>query len=162
MKYLITGFLGAQNSSRIIVENIKPNHQLVKLYLHNNFEICVQQLKKELRNQNIDRIISFGQKPVTKAICIETAAHHKGALLQSNYNYLPLIKYLKDHNLNVRQSVKPGNYLCNHIFYQGLRFIQENKLQTNMLFVHTPYIHNFTNVQGVADAFSDYMLMDLT
>lgn len=161
LRYLITGFLGANNSSKIIVENIKPNNQIDKLYLQNNFEICLQQLEDKFKDQKFDRIISFGQKPVTRAFCIETVAYNKETKIETSYNYLPLIKYLKDHNLSVRQSVRPGNYLCNYIYYHGLRLIREKNLQTDMLFIHAPYSRNLTNVKEVIDTFSAYILADM-
>ena len=161
LRYLITGFLGANNSSKIIVENIKSNNQIDKLYLQNNFEICLQQLENKLKDQKVDRIISFGQKPVTRAFCIETVAYNKETKIETGYNYLPLIKYLKDHNLSVRQSVRPGNYLCNYIYYHGLRLIRENNLETNMLIIHTPYSKNLTDVQEVINTFSAYIFADM-
>lgn len=70
MKILFTAFNGKNNSSKILLDMINTKN---KLYLKNSFTTSVNQLKKELKNNNYDLIISFGQAPLEKdTIKIET------------------------------------------------------------------------------------------
>lgn len=56
MKILFTAFNGKNNSSKILLDMINTKN---KLYLKNSFTTSVNQLKKELKNNNKDDIYSY-------------------------------------------------------------------------------------------------------
>ena len=145
MKILYTAFKGSTNSSKILLDNIKSTH---KLYLTNSFKTSVKELIKELNN-NYDLIISFGQSPLDlDTIKIETTANGEEKL-KTNYDYNDLVSRL-ENNYKVIISNNAGNYLCNNIYYHGLKYIKDNNLKTKMIFIHIPKKDKISNVENLA------------
>lgn len=54
----------------------------------------------------------------------------------------------------VNISSDAGNYLCNNLYYHGLKYIYENSLETNMLFIHIPKNKNISNIDEMACIFN--------
>ena len=134
MKILYTAFNGKNNSSKILLDNLNCEN---KLYLKNSFKTSVIQLQKELKN-NYDLIISFGQAPLNNnTIKIETIGkgnnHYK-----TNYDFNDLKNKLEASSFNVIISTDAGNYLCNYLYYHGLKYISDSKLKGDMIFIHIP------------------------
>lgn len=149
MKILYTAFKGNNNSSKILIDNIISNN---KLYLTNSFKTSVVELQKELNN-NYDLVISFGQAPLDmNTIKIETTAKGEKEYY-TNYDYNDLYNKLKD-NYNVVISNDAGNYLCNNIYYNGLMYINDNKLKTKMIFIHIPKIDKINDIKKLLEIFS--------
>ena len=70
MNILFTAFNGKNNSSKILLDMINNKN---KLYLKNSFTTSVKQLQKEIKDNQYDLIISFGQAPLEEdTIKIET------------------------------------------------------------------------------------------
>jgi pyroglutamyl-peptidase len=141
IKVLFTGFNGNKNSSKVLLDNINKNIGIDLLFLENDFEISKGQLIDELKENKYDIIISFGQKPVIKSIYIEIIAANDFEKLDTNYNFIVLKNYLKKY-YKIKISENAGNYLCNNIYYNGLKYIFNNKLKIQMIFIHIPYINN--------------------
>ena len=142
MKILYTAFKGSTNSSKILLDNIKSTH---KLYLTNSFKTSVKELIKELNN-NYDLIIYFGQSPLDlDTIKIETTANGEEKL-KTNYDYNDLVSRL-ENNYKVIISNNAGNYLCNNIYYYGLKYIKDNNLKTKMIFIHIPKKDKISNIE---------------
>lgn len=140
MKILFTGFKGKTNSSKIVLDNIKNN----KLYLTNSFKTSVDELYKIINNY--DYIITIGQAPIKEnTIKIEKF----GSNLKTNFNIEILNKYLSNY-YNVVVSNNAGNYLCNNIYYYGLKKIYEDKLNTKMIFIHIPKIKNISDIEKLS------------
>ena len=138
MNILYTAFKGKTNSSKLLLDSINSNN---KLYLTNSFKTSVYELEKELSNNKYDLIISFGQAPLeSNTIKIETIAREKD-IYKTTYNYNNFKKILEKH-YTVIISKNAGNYLCNNIYYYGLKYIYINKLKTEMIFVHIPKKYN--------------------
>lgn len=161
LKILLTGFKGTHNSSKVLLDKIETNCNVEKLYLENDFCRCTQQLKEKLKYQEYDLVISFGQKPITKSICLETVGYYNQLELLSNYDYEPLIRFLEEKNYGMKLSKRPGNYLCNHIFFHGLQYIKENSMKTKMIFIHIPYLKNIVDIDYMGKAFSEFIDMYL-
>ena len=149
MNILYTAFNGKNNSSKILLDNIDSNN---KLYLKNSFTTSVSQLEKKLISEDFDLVISFGQAPLEKdTIKIETIGKNKNEY-KTKYDYNSLKKKL-DENFKTIISLDAGNYLCNNIYYCGLKFINENNLNTKMIFIHIPPISNISNIKQLANSF---------
>lgn len=157
MKVLVSGFKGDTNSVKLIIDRIEGKNVLEKLYLVNSFKTSENQLEDELKKQEYDFIITFGQKPKVKSIYLEQKACISGDELLANYEYNKLKKLLYDNGFNVKISNNAGNYLCNHLFYVGLKFISINKLKTKMIFIHIPTIKNIDNIDCLAHIFSVFI-----
>ena len=149
MKILYTAFNGKNNSSKILLDNIDSNN---KLYLKNSFTTSVNQLERKLKSDEFDLVISFGQAPIDKdTIKIETRANNIDCY-NTNYNY----DYLKtniEKDYNVIISTDAGNYLCNNIYYYGLKYIKKNNLKTKMTFIHIHNINNISDIKKLSELF---------
>jgi pyroglutamyl-peptidase len=140
-KILFTGFNGNNNSSKIFLDNLRKNNDADLLYLDNDFLISEKQLKDKMKNNGYKIIFSFGQKPIIKSIYIEKNARNGSEKLKTNYNYIGLKNYLENY-FKIKISENAGEYLCNNIFYKGLKYIYDNNLETEMIFIHIPYLKN--------------------
>ena len=151
MNILYTAFNGKNNSSKILLDNIDSNN---KLYLKNSFKTSVEQLKSKIKSNEYDLIISFGQAPLNKnVIKIETTGKNND-FYKTNYDYINLKNKL-DVKYNVIISNDAGNYLCNNIYYNGLKYIKENELKSKMIFIHIPKINNIENVSLLSSIFNN-------
>jgi pyroglutamyl-peptidase len=159
MKVLISGFRGDTNSAKLIIDRIESRNVLEKIYLVNSFETSKNQLESELEKKVYDYIIIFGQKPKVKAIYLEQRACVKGHKLTTNFEYTQLESILNENGLKAEISNNAGNYLCNYIFYRGLKFINENNLNTKMIFVHIPSVKNIESIDSLAKVFSVFINM---
>lgn len=157
MNILYTAFSGKTNSSKVLLDYIESGN---KLYLKNSFATSVNQLYKELDNNKYDFIISFGQAPLdVDTVKIETIA--KGELLyKTNYDYKDFEIGLKKE-FSVLISKDAGNYLCNNIYYHGLKYINDNKLNTKMIFIHIPKLKNISDISKMAKIF-DKLVYDMS
>jgi pyroglutamyl-peptidase len=138
---LCTGFKGDINSSKILLDNLSKNINFDSLYFDNDFEESEKQLKDKIKGNKYDFIFSFGQKPVIKKIYIEKTGINGLKKLETNYNYMGLKIYLEKY-FRIKISENAGKYLCNNIYYKGLKYIFDNKLKTKMIFIHIPYLDN--------------------
>ncbi len=151
MKVLFTAFNGKSNSSKLLLDKINSDN---KLYLRNSFSTSVNQLKKELNSKNYDLIISFGQAPLDKdTIKIETIGQDK-IKYKTKYDFTSLEETFCINNYKTIISNNAGAYLCNNIYFNGLKYIDDNKLNTNMIFIHIPAIDNISNIDNLANIFN--------
>lgn len=145
MNILYTAFNGKNNSSKVLLDCIKINNKN-KLYLKNSFNTSVVQLNNKIKNNDYDLIISFGQASLEKdTIKIETIGNGKEEI-ETNYNYVDLKSKL-EKKYTVIVSNNAGNYLCNNVYYNGLKYIKENDLKSKMIFIHIPKIDNINNIE---------------
>lgn len=146
---LYTAFNGKTNSSKILLDYIKADN-CNKLYLRNSFTTSVKQLNSKIKNNNYDLIVSFGQASLDKdTIKIETTGKNND-FYKTNYDYNYLKNRLEDI-YNVIISNDAGNYLCNNIYYNGLKYINKNNLKAKMIFIHIPKIDNISLINELAD-----------
>jgi len=150
MNILYTAFKGKTNSSKLLLDCIVANN---KLYLTNSFNTSVVELQKELKKNDYDLIVSFGQAPLdTDVIKIETTGKDKLKYVTS-YDYSVLHNKLsKEYEVIISNDA--GNYLCNNIYYNGLQYIIENKLKTKMIFIHIPNKEKITDIERLSKMFS--------
>lgn len=152
MKILYTAFNGKSNSSKILLDNIIVEEDN-KLYLKNGFKTSVEQLSNKLKKDRYDLIISFGQAPIDKeTIKIETRGNGID-YFETDYDYNNLKKLFEKNGFNVVISKDAGNYLCNNIYYNGLKYIRENNLKCKMIFVHIPQIDNINDIKKISTIF---------
>lgn len=140
-KVLFTGFKGKTNSSKLVLDNIL---NIDKLYLTNSFNTSVKELYKEINKYNY--IISLGQSDI-KADNIKIEKY--GSNLETNLDMDKLSNYLSNY-YKVTISNNAGNYLCNNIYYYGLKKIYEEKLNTKMIFIHIPKIKNISDIEKLS------------
>ena len=147
MKVLYTAFNGKNNSSKILLDAITATD---KLYLKNSFNTSVTQLINKIKNNDYDLVISLGQAPIEKdTIKIETKANMEN-YFETNFDFTSLKNSL-EKNFKLIISDNAGNYLCNNVYYYGLKFIYENNLKTKMIFIHIPRINNISHIELMAN-----------
>ncbi len=152
MKILYTAFNGKSNSSKILLDNIIVEEDN-KLYLKNSFKTSVEQLSNKLKKDRYDLIISFGQAPKDKETIKSETRENGIEYFETNYDYNNLKKLFEKNGFNVVISKDAGNYLCNNIYYNGLKYIRENNLKCKMIFVHIPQIGNINDIKKISAIF---------
>lgn len=155
MKVLIAGFKGKTNSAKLLVDRIEAKCD--KLYLTNSFIGCKTEIESIMRNNTYDLVIAFGQKPKVKAIYLEQTATVNGNVLISRYDSKNIKDILIEHGFEAKLSSNAGKYLCNHVYYTGLQYINYKKLRTAMLFIHIPTLKSIANIDLLAKAITSYL-----
>jgi len=140
-KILCTGFKGKLNSSNILLENISKNNKFDYIFLENDFIESENQLIEKIKVNKYDYIFSFGQKPIIKSIYIEKIGTNGLIKMETNYNIFGLKCFLEKY-YKIKISENAGKYLCNNIYYKGLKYIYDNKIKAKMVFIHIPKINN--------------------
>ena len=155
-RVLLAGFLGDNNSAKIILDKCSKN--LKKLYLENDFQKCADQIQSAISCSHYEFVLTIGQKPVIKSICIELVGKYLCSSIQTQYDYNIFSDFFKNYGYKVRISSNAGNYLCNHVYYHSLNTIAKNNSNTKTLFVHIPYLNNISDVNHLALTVSNFLL----
>lgn len=153
MKVLFTAFDGENNSSKLLLDRINYKH---KLCLRNDFARSARRLERELESNEFDLVMSFGQAPLPKnTIKIETVGRGEKDY-RTSYDYSLLAKALSS-DFNVKISEDAGKYLCNHLYYCGLKYIKDNNLKTKMIFIHIPMKDNISDFANLATPIKNHI-----
>lgn len=151
MKILYTAFNGQDNSSKILLDKITAESK-DKLYLRNSFDTSVKQLINKIKNYEL--IISFGQAPLdTDTIKIEVIGRKEKDLYKTDFNYSKIKEDIEKIGFKVYISEDAGNFLCNNLYFNGLKYINENNINCKMIFIHIPKINNISNIDLLANLF---------
>lgn len=151
MKILYTAFNGKDNSSKILLDKIIVDKK-DKLYLRNSFDTSVKQLINKIKNYEL--IISFGQAPLDKdTIKIEVIGKKENTLYKTDFNYSKIKEDIQKTGYKVYISEDAGNFLCNNLYYNGLKYIKEKNINCKMIFIHIPKIENISNIDLLANIF---------
>lgn len=157
---LYAAFNGCNNTAKVLLDKIdvKPEN---KLYLKNSFNTSVLDLKRKIINNDYDLIICFGQWKIVKkdTLRIETKGNsdEEQKSILTNFDYKSFSTYLEKHQVKYAISSNAGDYLCNYIYYQGLKIINDNNLKSKMLFIHLPKINNINCLDELGDLFTKYI-----
>ncbi len=158
MRVLYAGFKGKNNSAKILLDKLDIEDEN-KLYLTNSFDTSVKELKSKLSDNRYDLIVAIGQLKLDKNVVrIERYACGLERIL-TNYDYNDFKNLLKENNFVVEESNKT-NYLCNNIYYHGLKIIKEQELDTKMIFVHIPKLKNIDDIDLLASIFLEVQWSD--
>ena len=152
---LLTAFKGNNNSSKILLDSISGDNIRKKL-LTNSFDACEQEIVEAISIFQPEYVISFGRKPVINRLYIEPAACNECDCIRTNFDISVLEKSLSKHDLPYKVSSKLSNYLCNHAYYCGLRYIEKNTAETKMIFIHIPDMKNIQNMDSVISWLNDF------
>ena len=153
---LITSFKGKTNSSTLLLNKLRANN-VDKLELTNSFKTSEKELKNKIKKNNYKYIISLGQKGNINDINIELIGSKNNDKIKTNFPYKAFISYLNSNGISNFVSNSAGNYLCNNIYYEGLKYINENKLNIKMIFIHIPPIRSNYNFEILAKTISNFV-----
>lgn len=158
VKLLVAGFDGADNAANVLLDKLAVRACGEKLILKNSFALCTEQIRERLSRRSFERVIAFGQKPMIRdKIYIETCAHREEDIIRTDYPFEGLERRLHDAGYKVVRSKNAGDYLCNHVYYEGMSFIRENSLDAKMLFIHIPILKNIGSIDRLSAVFTDYL-----
>ena len=153
MNILYTAFNGKNNSSKILLDRIDGNN---KLYLRNSFITSIDSLKKELLKNNYDLVICFGEAYLSiDTVKIELVGKKDMMVYKTNFDYSYLVSKLKNDSYKVIVSEDAGNYLCNNLYYNGLKHLSDNNMNIKMIFIHIPKISNISDIDKLAGVFNE-------
>ena len=144
-RILLTAFCGT--SAETLVKGVELDSQYQVLYLPNDKIKDSELLIDELQQEQFDYIISLGQRPNIKdKVHIETTARKDGNALITVFEYERLKCCLEQNGLPVKISDNAGTSYCNELYWNGLRYILEKKLDTQMVFLHVPFEKNILDL----------------
>lgn len=136
---LLTGFRGT--SSELLMEKAGCR----SLILPNDKVLDGQLLLAELKRQDYEYVFSFGQKPnIRDKVYLETTARNGNKCLHTDFAYGELQELLAAEKIEVRISDYAGTSFCNALYWNGLDYIHNRKMKTQMLFLHIPFSRNIT------------------
>lgn len=105
-----------------------------------------QNLIDLLSREEFDYIISLGQKPnIRNKLHIETTAGKGDANIDTDVDCEKLRSLFEAHGICAKISHNAGTSYCNELYWNGLRYLSRNALDTNMVFLHIPYHKNLEN-----------------
>lgn len=138
-KILVTAFDGEENSSKIICEKLSTDCK--KIILPNDKMLSCEMLKNTVDGGGFRYIFSLGQKPVIKnKITVEDTAKRGEKVLKANAE--PICELINRSGYDCRISHNAGTSFCNNLYFFGLNYISENRLDTEMFFLHVPFAKN--------------------
>ena len=98
--------------------------------------------------QKSDFVFCFGQKPGLKdKICIEIIANDNGNIIQTDFDIDTFEKILLATGVQSKRSFNPGNSFCNTVYYKSLKYIESNKINCRLVFIHVPYINRICDIK---------------
>ena len=144
-RILLTAF--CRTSAELLVRDVEVDLQYKVLYLPNDKARDSELLIETLEQERFDTVISLGQRPNIKdKVHIETRAHKGNVSIETSFDYVRLKAALGQAGLEVKLSDNAGTSFCNELYWNGLKFIEENELNTKMVFLHVPFERNISDV----------------
>ena len=145
-RILLTAFCGT--SAELLVKGAELNLKYKVLYLPNDKIKDSELLIDALQQEQFDYVISFGQRPNIKdKVHIESRARKSELGLETAFDCEKLKCTMEQVGLSVKLSCNAGTSYCNELYWNGLRYIEENRLDTKMVFVHVPFEKNISNAE---------------
>jgi len=140
-KILLTAF--HNTSSELLIKNT-TNYEM--LILPNDKVKDSELLIASVSNRKYDYVISFGQRPNIKdKVHIETTAAKTGGIcINTNFECEVLKDIFEKSGIMAKISHNAGTSFCNSLYFNGLKYINENRLKTKMVFIHIPYDKNIS------------------
>ena len=155
-RILLTAFRGT--SAELLVKSVEENERHAVLILPNDKVKDSKLLTEALRQEYFDYIISLGQRPNIKdKVHIETTARKGNLGIATAFDCEKLKHNLEQTGLPAKLSANAGTSFCNELYWNGLRYIEENKLDTRMVFVHIPFEKNVAEL----DVFKDRLFVGI-
>lgn len=140
-RILLTAFCGT--SAELLVRDKELDSQYKVLYLPNDKLRDSELLIEALKQESFDMVISLGQRPnIKNKVHIETRACKGNESIETAFDCERLKVALEQAGLVARLSQNAGASFCNELYWNGLKYIEENELNTKMVFVHVPFEKN--------------------
>lgn len=149
-KIIVTGFSGADNSSRLLTETVGSDY--IKLIFPNDKEKAAEILRNKISEVNPACVVITGQKPLIKnKIAVEAFAKRNGHVLHTKMCCASSVRIIKEHGFNAYISEGCGSSYCNHIYYECL------SLGVNCILLHIPSASGISDFTALENAFKGYI-----
>jgi len=152
MRILFAGFKGMNNSSKLLLDALSCD-ETDKLYLTNSYKTSERQLIERLETGKYGRIVIFGQwKRVPKGnLRLETVAKKGRYKHLTNFPCQRLAQNLRKLGYNVQISDFAGRWLCNNIYFYGLKYLEQTGQKCQMVFIHLPKMKNIEDFEKLGE-----------
>lgn len=123
-----------------------------KLYLTNSYQTSVRELMEKIHDNSYRKVLIFGQwgRVGAGVAQVETIAKKGRYCRLTTFPYRTLVEQLRRVGLTVRISKCAGNWLCNNVYYYGLKYVEEEHLDCQMIFIHLPKAKQVSNFEQLA------------
>ena len=143
-RVLLTAFRGSSSE-----QLIKYAKEFDSLILPNDKVKDSEKLINKIIDGTYDYVFSFGQKPnIINKVHIETTARNGVTSVETDCDCERLQKLFESNGVVAKISRNAGTSYCNSLYFNGLLYIQNNKLKTKMVFVHIPFLKNIDNTDS--------------
>lgn len=145
-----TGSTDSISSLNNANNNKKAAHINCKMLLVPNDKVkASKKLINVISHENIDYIISFGQRPnIKNKIHIETTAKDGQLKLDTDFDTVKLKELFEHNGITAKLSHNAGTSFCNRLYFDCLSYIFQNRINTKMVFIHIPFIKNISDFQN--------------
>ncbi len=147
-RILLTGFEPPKNGVSPAKELLEQVDSHEVFFFSNDFNL-IKEEADTITNSHYDYIIMFGGKPVIKRVLIEIEAKEGKNKLFTNTPLNLILDELNASNISYAISQNAGNSYCNYAYYQTLKSVFDNKLDTKVIFIHIPSLNNFVDMKKV-------------
>lgn len=142
---LLTAFRGTSGESLI-----KNTENYKTLFLPNDKIKDSKKLIEAISKEKFDYVISFGQRPnIKNKVHIETTARDGEIQINTNFDCEKLRQLFEQNGMIAKISHNAGTSFCNEVYLNGLRYIFQNDLDTQMVFVHIPFAKNIDDLDDL-------------
>lgn len=143
MNILLTAFQGS--SAELL---IKDATEYRSLFLPNDKIQDSRKLIDVISDEKFDCIFSFGQRPnIKNKVHIETTAKEGALRITTDFNFNALKDIFKEKGICAKISDNAGTSYCNQLYFNGLRYIFQNKPDMKMIFIHIPFAGNIADFE---------------
>ena len=140
---LLTAF--RDTSSELL---LKEFNEFPVLVLPNDKARDSELLIEMLSKTHYDYVLSFGQRPNIKdKVHVETTARDGELRLDTVFDCERLRLLFEQNGIQAKLSHNAGTSFCNKLYWNGLKYIEENELETKMVFVHVPFVKNIKDFE---------------
>jgi len=112
-----------------------------------DFQLAPQQVLATIAERNPTVIVCCGMAEQRSRLTVESNGTHAGETLTTTVNIMRLIE-----NLQITEiSHDAGDFVCNHLYYSILKFIQCDRPASQCIFVHVPILNQINTAPILAD-----------
>lgn len=141
---LLTAFRGT--SAELLIKN---QAEYKTLLLPNDKVKDSEKLIEVLSKGRFDYVISLGQRPnITDKVHIETTAKDGKMRIDTAFDCERLRTLFEQNGIEASLSHNTGTSFCNRLYWGGLKYIADNSLSAEMVFVHVPFLKNITEFEA--------------
>ncbi len=148
-RILLTAFRGS--SAEVLLKGAKGSSILL---LPNDKVEDSRMLIPMISSGKFDYVFSIGQRPnIKNKIHIETTARSSDISIITGYDCQRLVNTFQQNGICARLSHNAGTSFCNQLYLKGLCYLAQSGLDTQMVFIHIPYLKNIDDLESFRKSF---------